>query len=120
MISRKRYSQEFKEKIGRELCLSQSSFPEVCKREGISITTLKKWRDRFGFGENVNQTENRELNDLRRQISTYEGAFGDMALQIHLLKKLHLYAGEQKRKRDLSGTISPSSMESKKVAGELK
>lgn len=117
MIKRRRYSLEFKEKIGRELSLKQTSLSEVCKREGISVTTLGKWREQYGFGETTHQTENAEIKELRRRLSISESALGEMALEIHLLKKLHLYAGEQKRKRDLSGTISPSSMESRKAAG---
>ena len=120
MISRRRYNEEFKKKIGRELSLNQSSFPEVCKRENISIPTLTKWRDRFGFGENISPNENAELKELRKKVGIYESALGEMALEIHLLKKLHLYAGEQKRKKDLLETISRSSMELKKVVGRSK
>ncbi len=120
MISRRRYSREFKEKIGRELSLGQSTLAEVCKREGVSIPTLTKWRNQFGFGEDVIHSENKEINDLRKKISIYESALGEMALENHLLKKMHLFAGELKRKKDLSENTSPISMELKKVVGGSK
>ncbi len=118
MIKRNRHSVEFKQKIGRELALGQTSIAEVSKREGISIQTLNHWKNRFGFEEQGDVVdEKRELNELRKKVAAYESALGEMALEIHLLKKLQKYSYQQKKKRNLSGVISPSILESKKVVG---
>jgi transposase-like protein len=120
MISRRRYSQEFKEKIGRELSLGQISISEVCKREQISIPTLTKWRNQFGFGMEISQNESFELKELRKKVGIYESALGEMAMEIHLLKKINIYAGEQKRKKDSLEIISMNSIALKKVVERSK
>ncbi len=118
MIKRNRYSVEFKEKIGRELALGQIGIAEVSKREGISIQTLSKWKSRFGFdGNKEENNEKQELLELRKKVAAYESALGEMAFEIHLLKKLQKYSYQQMKKRSLSGTISPSTLESGKVVG---
>lgn len=116
MIKRNRYSVEFKEKNGRELALGQISVAEVSKREGVSVPTLNKWKNRFGFGEYDEADSNKkELIELRKKVGIYESALGEMALEIHLLKKLQQYSYQKMRKRNLSGSISPSILGSGKV-----
>ncbi|HPN14342.1 MAG TPA: transposase [Spirochaetota bacterium] len=45
MIKRTKYTEEFKRKIGFELVAGATSAGEISKQEGISATTLYKWRD---------------------------------------------------------------------------
>lgn len=117
MIKRNRYSVEYKEKIGRELALGQISASEISKREGISVQTLNKWKIRFGFEEyNEADSDKKELIELRKKVAVYESALGEMAIEIHLLKKLQKYSYQRMRKRNLSGSISPSILESGRVA----
>lgn len=117
MINRNRYSLEFKQKIARELALG-TSITEICKREGISVQTLTKWKNRFGFnGQSEVLGDQKELMELRKKVALYEAALGEMAMELHLLKKVQQFSLQQQRKKNLSGVISPSTWESRKVAG---
>ena len=66
MIKRKSYGIDFKKKIGIELSLGQSSLSEVSKREAISVQTLYKWRDQYGFGDGIpkNESDSSEVKEL--------------------------------------------------------
>lgn len=111
MINRRKYGIEFKKKIGRELSLGQTTASAISKREAISIQTLSKWRDKYGIASDGGKTSfdnEAEIRDLRTLVAEYESALGEMALQIHLLKKIQEFALVQERRKSLSGVISQS------------
>ena len=110
MITRKRYGMDFKKKMAIELSTGQSSLSEVSKRERISVQTLYKWRDKYGFGDGIqkNEMDSNEVKELKRLISEYESALGEMALQNHVLKKMQEFALAREKKKNSSGVISPS------------
>ena len=85
----------------------------MSKREGISATTLYKWRD-LVQGINVTSDE-KEVLELRKRLKDLEETVSDQALQIHILKKTQKIMEELKRRERSSGTISPLTLESKKV-----
>jgi transposase-like protein len=118
MITRKRYGIEFQKKIAVELSTGQSTLSEVSKRERISVQTLYKWRDKYGFGDGIkrNESDTNEVKELKRLVSEYESALGEMALQNHILKKMQEFALARERRKSLSGVISPSMLGLKGVA----
>jgi transposase-like protein len=113
MIKRTQYSEEFKRKIGLELASGISSAGEISKREGISSTTLYKWRDMVQ-GITVPHDE-KEILEMRKRIKELEETVSDQALTIHILKKTQKIMEQLKRQERLSGSISPLTSESKKV-----
>jgi transposase-like protein len=113
MIKRTQYPEEFKRKIGLELASGISSAGEISKREGISSTTLYKWRDMVQ-GITVPPDE-KEILEMRKRIKELEETVSDQALTIHILKKTQKIMEQLKRQERLSGSISPHTSESKKV-----
>ena len=113
MITRKHYSEEFKRKIGLELSAGLTSAAEISKREGISSTTLYKWRDTVQ-GVSVT-TDEKEIIEMRKRLKELEEIVSDQALTIHILKKTQKIMEQLKRQESLSGSISPLTSGSKKV-----
>lgn len=114
MIKHNGYSVEYKEKIARELSLRKIGVTEMSKRENVAPSTLRKWVNRFGYIENSTKIDNSsELKQLRKKVSEYENALGEMALELHLLKKMEKFSFQLKRKQNLSSPISPSILVSK-------
>ncbi|MCZ8348182.1 MAG: transposase [Leptospiraceae bacterium] len=109
MITRKRYSREFKETLVMEIISGQSTAAKISKREGISVVTLSKWKQEISSG--TFRDKNKEELSLRKRISELEGAVADLALQNHILKKTEKYLQEYKRKERLSGSISLKNLE---------
>ena len=118
MITRKRYGMEFQKKMAVELSTGQSTLSEVSKRERISVQTLSKWRDKYGFGDGLrkNEADSNEVKELKRLVNEYESALGEMALQNHVLKKMQEFALVRERRKNSSGVISPSMLGLKGVA----
>ena len=113
MIKRNRFNEEFKRKLGLELASGITTAGEMSKREGISATTLYKWRDLVN-GYSVT-TDEKEILEMRKRLKELEETVSDQALQIHILKKTQKIMEELKRRERLSGSISPLTSESKKV-----
>jgi len=113
MIRRNRVNEEFKRKLGLELASGITTAGEMSKREGISATTLYKWRD-LVQGVTVT-TDEKEVLELRKRLKDLEETVSDQALQIHILKKTQKIMDELKRRERSSGSISPLTSESKKV-----
>lgn len=111
MITRKRYSREFKESVVMEMLSGQSSAAQISKREGVSAVSLSKWKDELASGQF--KENNKDELALRKRISELEGAVADLALQNHILKKTEKYLIEYKRKEKLSGSISHLNLGSK-------
>ena len=109
MIKRKRYDQEFKRKIAHELIMGIASAAEISKREGITSTTLYKWRDMHSAGDY--NTDEQEVAELRKRIRDLEETVSDLALENHILKKTEKILKQLKRKEKLSGSISPRNLE---------
>lgn len=118
MITRKRYGMDFQKKMAVELSTGQSTLSEVSKRERISVQTLSKWRDKYGFGDGLqkNEADSNEVKELKRLVNEYESALGEMALQNHVLKKMQEFALVRERRKNSSGVISPSMLGLKGVA----
>jgi len=111
MITRKRFSPEFKRTISLEVASGVSTAGMISKREGISSNTIYKWREQFAdFNMSTND---KELNESRRKIKELEEIIGDQAIQIHILKKTQKIMEELKKQERLSGSISPRNSESK-------
>jgi transposase-like protein len=113
MITRNHYSEEFKRKLGLELAAGITTASEMSKREGISATTLYKWRDMVQ-GISVTPDE-KEIIEMRKRIKELEETVSDQALQIHILKKTQKIMEQLKKQERLSGSISPLTLESKKA-----
>jgi transposase-like protein len=113
MIKRNRFNEEFKRKLGLELASGITTAGEMSKREGISATTLYKWRDLVN-GYCVT-TDEKEILEMRKRLKELEETVSDQALQIHILKKTQKIMEELKRREHSLGSISPLTLESKKV-----
>ncbi len=110
MIKRKRYDQEFKRKIAHELIMGIASAAEISKREGITSTTLYKWRDMYTTGDY--NTDEQEIAELRKHIRDLEETVSDLALENHILKKTEKILKQLNKKEKSSGSISPKNSES--------
>lgn len=111
MIKRQRHSDEFKRKIGFELSSGLSSAGEISKREGISSTTLYKWRDRL---QTVSVADDlKDYVEQQKRIKELEEIVSDQAIQIHILKKTQKIMEQLKKQERLSGSISPRTLGSK-------
>ena len=111
MIKRQRHSEDFKKKIGFELASGLSSAGEISKREGISSTTLYKWRDRL---QTVSITGDDKADiEQQKRIKELEEIVSDQAIQIHILKKTQKIMEQLKKQERLSGSISPRTLGSK-------
>ena len=108
MIKRKRYNQEFKQKIAQELIMGITSAAEISKREGITSTTLYKWRDKYATSDY--NTDEQEVAELRKRIRDLEETVSDLALENHILKKTEKILKQLKRQEKLSGSISPRNL----------
>ena len=111
MIKRKKYSEEFKKKIGLELASGVSSGGEISKREGISATTLYKWRDQVHTMSVT--SDDKDYIEMQKRIKELEEIVSDQAIQIHILKKTQKIMEQLKKKGCLSGSISPRTLGSK-------
>ncbi len=86
---------------------------EISKREGISSTTLYKWRDNYS-SENYS-SEEQEVADLKRQVRELKETISDLALENHILKKTEQILKQMKKQEKLSGSISPRDLGSKRA-----
>lgn len=109
MIKRKQYSEDFKRKLGLELSAGITTAAEMSKREGISSTTLYKWRDMVQ-GITIDPDE-KEVFEMRRRIKDLEETVSEQALQIHILKKTQKIMEQLKKQERSSGSISPLTSE---------
>ena len=111
MITRQKFSPDFKKTIGLELASGLSTAGRISKREGISANTIYKWRDMLA--DYTLTSSETELNDFKRNIKDLEEIINDQAIQIHILKKTQKIMEELKKRERLSGSILPRSLESK-------
>ena len=109
MIKRQRYNQEFKRKIAQELIMGIASTAEISKREGISSTTLYKWRDKLTMADY--NTDEQEVGELKKRIRDLEETVSELALENHILKKTEKILKQLKKQEKLSGSISPRNLE---------
>lgn len=107
MIKRNRYALEYKEKLVREISMGKVTLTEVSKREKVSYQTLQKWMIQFGSGAVGSSSS--EVKMLKKKLAECESAMGEMAIELHLLKKMEKFSLELKRRKNSSGVISPSS-----------
>jgi len=85
MISRRKYSQEFKRKLVIELLTKASSKAKICQREKIAPQTLEKWR--VLFEENHMDNENKENINLKKENNELKEIIADLVLENKVLKK---------------------------------
>lgn len=111
MITRKKFSPEYKRTIGMEVASGLTTAGEISKREGVSATAIYKWRDKLGLSKPT--TEENELHEYKRKIKDLEEIISDQAIQIHILKKTQKIMEELKKQERSSGTILPRSSGSK-------
>jgi transposase-like protein len=111
MIKRQRHTEEFKRKIGLELASEITSASEISKREGISSTTLYKWRDRLQTISAI--TDEKDYLELQKRVKDLEEIVSDQVIQIHILKKTQKIMEQLKKKERSSGSISPRTLVSK-------
>jgi transposase-like protein len=91
------------------MILGSTPTAELSKREGISSTTLYKWRDKHSSEEY--SSEEQEVAGLKRRIRELEETVSDLALENHILKKTEKILKQMKRQERLSGSISPQDLE---------
>ena len=113
MIKRNHFNEEYKRKLGLELASGITTAGEMSKREGISATTLYKWRDKVQSGSVT--TDEKEIIEMRKRLKELEETVSDQALQIHILKKTQKIMEQLKRQENSSGSISHLTLESKKA-----
>ena len=105
MIKRPRYRKEFRDSVVLEITTGQSSVAQISKREHIAGQTLRNWINNASSGKTG--SEQGEIMALKRQNEQLALALGEMAFEIHILKKFRKFL-EQKQKSDISsGTLSP-------------
>jgi len=76
----------------------------ISKQEGISATTLYKWRDKYCADDfTSNEMETAELKNRIREL---EETISELALENHILKKTEKLLKALKKKENLSGSIS--------------
>lgn len=114
MIKRTKYTAEYKRKIGFELASGLISAGALSKREGVSATTLYKWRD--AAMETQIAPDERDVLEMRKRLKELEEIVSDQALTIHILKKTQKIMEMLKKHERSSGSISPHILESKKAA----
>jgi transposase-like protein len=69
MISRTNYILDFKKKLAREMSLGENSAARISKRESISVQTLYRWRDRYGFNGEVKVDSEKEIKELKNLLA---------------------------------------------------
>ena len=109
MIKRQRYNQEFKRKIAHELIMGIASTAEISQREGISATTLNKWRNMHTTADY--NTDEQEAAELKKRIRDLEETVSELALENHILKKTEKILKQLKKQEKLSGSVSPRNLE---------
>jgi len=105
MIKRTRYGKEFRDSIRNEITLGQSTIAQVSKREKIAGQTLRNWMKEASVG--INGSEQSEIASLKRQNDQLALALGEMAFEIHILKKFKKYQEQKQKSENSSGTLSP-------------
>lgn len=107
MVKRKQYSQDFKEKIVAEI-LAGAKIAHISQREGISVYTLGKWREKIGSGD-FSDSRKTEI-ELRKRIRELEGALSETALENHIIKKSRQIMAEELRKERSLKRISAANL----------
>jgi transposase-like protein len=104
MVKRKKYSEDYKQKLVMEI-MAGAKVSQIAQRENITAYTLTKWRDKINSG-NFSDSHKTEI-ELRKRIKELESAVGDLALENHIIKKSRQLMAEQIRKERLLKRTSP-------------
>lgn len=113
MIRRNKFKPEFKRKIALEILSGARTVGVISKQEGISATTLYKWRDKY-CEEDFTSSE-METAELKNRIRELEETISDLALENHILKKTEKLLKALRKKENSSGSISFRNSELKQV-----
>jgi len=99
--TRKIYSAEEKIRIVLDGLRGEMSISELCRREGLSESVYYKWSKDFLeagkqrlAGDTVRAANNDEVKDLRREARDLKEVVAEQTLEMRLLKKSMLGAGE--------------------------
>lgn len=111
MITRRKFSPEFKRNIGMEVASGISTAGAVSKREGIAANTIYKWRDSV-MNETPNAEETKDI-EYKLKIKELEEIINGLVVENHILKKTQKIMAELKKQERLSGSISPQNLASK-------
>jgi transposase-like protein len=114
MIKRIRYGKEFRDSIRNEITSGQSTIAQISKREKIASQKLRNWMKESSVC--INGSEQTEITSLKRQNEQLALALGEMAFEIHILKKFQKYQEQKQKLENSSGTLSPQKSVSLKDA----
>lgn len=99
--TRKHYSAEDKIRIVLEGLRGEDSISELCRREGIAQSMYYGWSKEFLeagkrrlAGDTARAATTDEVKDLRQETTALKEVVAEQALEIRLLKKSMIGAGE--------------------------
>ena len=86
MGTRRRFSREFKREVVEELLAGVSSQAQLCRRHGLSATTLRAWKEQYAQGR-LADLGHADGESQERRIAELERLVGQQALEIAFLKR---------------------------------
>ena len=99
--TRKQYSAEEKIRIVLEGLRGESTIAELCRHEGIAQSIYYKWSKEFLeagkqrlAGDTLRAATTDEVKDLRREARDLKEVVAEQTLELRLLKKSMIGAGE--------------------------
>ncbi len=99
--TRKRHSSEEKIRIVLDGLRGEDSIAELCRREGIAQSLYYSWSKEFLeagkkrlAGDTAREASSGEVKDLRREARALKEVVAEQALEIRLLKKSVIGAGD--------------------------
>lgn len=100
--TRRHYSAEDKIRIVLDGLRGEASIAELCRREGITESLYYSWCKEFLeagkrrlAGDTARAATSDEVKDLRREFSALKEVVAEQALELRLLKKSMLGAGDE-------------------------
>jgi transposase len=100
--TRRHYSAEDKIRIVLDGLRGEASIAELCRREGIAESLYYSWSKEFLeagkrrlAGDTARAATSDEVKDLRRESSALKEVVAEQALELRLLKKSMIGAGDE-------------------------
>lgn len=82
----KRYSEEQIIRILREAEVHQDTVESFCKKQGISVQTLYRWRNKFG---SMDVSEARRLKELEVENARLKKILAERDLEVEIMKEIN-------------------------------